>query len=148
MTIKVDVITPEKLAFTDHVDMVVAPAIDGEIGILPGHTPLITRLGVGEIRLKKGNETEYLAVAGGFLEVHQNDEVSVFAETADMAHDIDLEKERLEAERYREALRKPSPEGVFNLEQAEIALKKSLVRLKVAQLRGAKRGHPKNHPLR
>jgi len=135
MKIRVNVTTPEKLAFSDDVDFLAVPAADGEIGILPNHAPLLTKLGVGELRLKKGEETQFLALEGGFLEVRQGNQVDIFAETADMAEEIDEEKERLEAERIKYELQNPAHNEEFDYDKAEVDLKRALLKLKVAQYR-------------
>ena len=85
MPITVEVITPEKVAYRDEVDEIIAPASDGSVGILPHHAPLLTTLGVGELQLRKGGDTAVLAVAGGFMEVRPGSQVAIFAETAEMA---------------------------------------------------------------
>ena len=105
MTLHLEIVTPERLAYEDDVDMVLVPGADGELGILPHHTPLVSLLGVGELRIRKGGEEESFAIAGGFLQVRP-DKVVVMAETADLASEIDLEKAqeaRREAERALES---------------------------------------------
>ena len=93
MPLKLEIVTPERLAFSDEVDAVVLPGIDGELGVLPHHAPLVSMLGLGELRIRKGPITESFAIVGGFLQVRP-DKVVVMAETADMASEIDLEKAR------------------------------------------------------
>jgi F-type H+-transporting ATPase subunit epsilon len=102
------------------------PAADGELGILAGHTPLVARLQSGEIRMRSGDDIQIFAVSGGFVEV-QNDRVVVLAETAEMAHEIDLERARQSAERAKAALRSPS--GPADMAQAEATLRRALARL-------------------
>ena len=84
MPLRLEIVTPEKLAYEDDVDMVLVPGIDGEMGILPHHTPLVSLLGVGELTIRKGGSEETFAIAGGFLQVRP-DKVVVMAETADLA---------------------------------------------------------------
>ena len=96
--------TPERLAYSDTVDAVKLPGIEGELGVLPHHAPLVSMLGVGELRIRKGGAEESFAIVGGFLQVRP-DRVVVMAETADLASEIDLEKAqeaRREAERALE----------------------------------------------
>ncbi len=138
MPLTVEIITPEKPVFQGEVDFLAAPAYDGEIGILPGHTRLLTRLGLGELRLQKGSETKFLALIGGILEVHGDNRVSVFAETAEMAGDIDLERERLNTERAKGVLMTKGQYTEAELENAEIAIKTSLLKLKVGKARKTK----------
>ena len=112
MPLLLEIVTPERQVFSEEVDSVVCPGIEGELGVLPHHAPLLTTLGVGELRIRRGGEEEFFAIAGGFLQVRP-DKVVVMAETADMASEIDLEKAqeaRREAERalesgYHEAAR-------------------------------------------
>lgn len=142
MSIHVDIITPEKLALSDEVDFIAAPAFDGEIGILPGHTPLLTKLGVGELRLKKGEDVQYFAVSGGFLEVHKENYVQVFAETAEMADEIDVERAALAAEKAKSKLEVAKTLTPEELAQVEMVLSRAMVRLKVAQTRPLRRPKP------
>jgi F-type H+-transporting ATPase subunit epsilon len=133
MTLHLEIVTPERLAYEDDVDMVVVPGIEGELGILPHHAPLITTLGVGELRITKGAAEESFAIVGGFLQVRP-DKVVVMAETADLASDIDLEKAqaaRREAERALEtATNEPA-----DLASARAQLQQALLRIRVAERR-------------
>ncbi len=133
MTLHLEIVTPERLAYEDDVDMVIVPGSEGELGILPHHAPLITTLGLGELRIKKGTAEESFAIIGGFLQVRP-DKVVVMAETADLASDIDLEKAqqaRREAERVLEA---GSPEAP-DLARARGELQQALLRIRVAERR-------------
>jgi F-type H+-transporting ATPase subunit epsilon len=105
MPILLEIVTPEKLAYSDTVDAVVLPGADGEMGVLPHHAPLLATLWIGELRIRTGGEEDHFAIVGGFVQVRP-DKVVVMAETADMASEIDLEKAqeaRREAERALEA---------------------------------------------
>ena len=133
MPLHLEIVTPERLAYEDDVDMVLVPGIDGELGILPHHTPLVSLLGVGELKIRKGGSEESFAIAGGFLQVRP-DKVVVMAETADLASDIDLEKAqqaRAEAERTLEA---GFVEGA-DLTAARAELQRALIRIRVAERR-------------
>jgi F-type H+-transporting ATPase subunit epsilon len=145
MLIHVDVITPEKLAFSEEVDFVAAPAIDGEIGILPGHIPLLTRLGAGEVRLKKNDTVHYIAITGGFLEVQHGSHVSIFAETAEIADEIDEERARLAAERAKTKLVTSKDLTPEELAQVEASLSRALLRLKMVDVR--RRKAPRGEPI-
>src|SRR3989304_46653 len=104
MPIPHDIVTPGRLVYSDEVDEVVVPGSQGELGILPHHAPLLTTLGLGELRIRKGGSEESFAIIGGFLQVRP-DRAVVMAETADMAAEIDLERAeeaRREAERALE----------------------------------------------
>ena len=133
MPLHLEIVTPEKLAYEGEVDSVQLPGSEGELGVLPHHAPLISTLGAGELRLRKGGEDEYFAIVGGFLQVLP-DKVVVMAETADMASEIDLEKAeqaRREAERALEA---GFHEGA-DLSAARAALQQALLRIRVAERR-------------
>ena len=133
MPLLLEIVTPERLAFSDTVDSVQLPGVEGELGVLPHHAPLISMLGVGELRIRKGGAEEIFAIAGGFLQVRP-DKVVVMAETADMASEIDLQKAeeaRREAER---ALETAYHEGA-DLAAARAALQQALLRIRVAERR-------------
>lgn len=133
MTLHLEIVTPERLAYSDDVDIVVVPGIEGELGILPHHAPLLTTLGVGELRIRKGTTEESFAIVGGFVQIRP-DKVVVMAETADLASDIDLERAqhaRREAERTLEtAANEPA-----DLAAARAALQHALLRIRVAERR-------------
>ena len=133
MTLHLEIVTPERLAYEDDVDMVLVPGIDGELGILPHHTPLVSLLGVGELEIRKGGTSETFAIAGGFLQVRP-DKVVVMAETADLASEIDLaraEEARREAQR---AIESGYHEGA-DLAAARAELQHALLRIRVAERR-------------
>ena len=105
MPLLLEIVTPERLVFSDSVESVQLPGVEGELGVLPHHTPLVSMLGLGELRIRKDGEVETFAIAGGFLQVRP-DKVVVMAEMADMAAEIDLERAaeaRREAERALES---------------------------------------------
>jgi F-type H+-transporting ATPase subunit epsilon len=128
-----EIVTPERRAFEDDVDMVICPGVEGELGVLPHHAPLLTTLGVGELRIRKGSSEESFAIAGGFLQVRP-DRVVVMAETADLASEIDLEA----AERARREAERAISEGFAepaDLARARAALERALLRIRVAERR-------------
>ncbi|HVL53762.1 MAG TPA: F0F1 ATP synthase subunit epsilon [Vitreimonas sp.] len=133
MPLRLEIVTPERLAYSDDVDSVVVPGSQGELGVLPHHAPLVSTLGVGELRIRKGGQEESFAIVGGFLQVRP-DKVVVMAETADLAGEIDIaraEEARREAER---ALEGGYVEGA-DLAAARAALQQALVRIRVAERR-------------
>jgi len=133
MPLQLEIVTPERLAYSGEVDMVVAPGIDGELGILPHHAPLITTLGVGELRIKRAGSEESFAIIGGFLQVRP-DKVVVMAETADLASDIDLERAQ-EARRAAERVLEAGSHEPADLAAARAQLQASLLRVRVAERR-------------
>lgn len=133
MAIHLEIVTPERLAYSEDVDSVTLPGVEGELGVLPHHAPLVSILGVGELRIRKGGAEESFAIVGGFLQVRP-DKVVVMAETADLASEIDVaraEEARREAER---ALEGGYQEGA-DLAAARAALQQALLRLRVAERR-------------
>jgi F-type H+-transporting ATPase subunit epsilon len=128
-----EVITPEKIVFRGEVDMVIAPAIEGEVGILPLHAPFFTQLAIGELRVKfsvDGKEKEeYIAVHGGFMEVFE-DKVTVMAPAAELAREIDIERAKRAAEKA-EALLGEEMKGIEHI-RADVALRRARVRIKIA----------------
>ena len=131
-TIKLDVVTAERMTFSDEVDVVVAPGMEGQLGILPHHAPLMTMLQPGELLIKKGGEEFSIVVAGGFLEVRP-DRVIVLADAAERVEEIDIARAE-EAKRRAEArLSQRIPE--VDMAQTEAALRRSLVRLEVTRRR-------------
>ena len=133
MPLQLEIVSPERRAFTDEVDMVIVPGIDGQLGILPHHTRLISALGTGELRIKKGGTEQILFISGGFVEVRP-DKVVVMAETADMASEINLEA----AQQARREAEKALSEGFTepaDLARARAAMERALVRIRVAERR-------------
>ncbi len=142
MSIQLEIVTPERLAYSDTVDSVQLPGVEGELGVLPGHAPLVSMLGVGELRIRKGGSEEIFAIVGGFLQVRP-DKVVVMAETADLASDIDIERAqeaRREAERELETGYR---EGA-DLAAARAQLQQALLRIRVAERRH--REGPRHRP--
>ena len=133
MSIRLEIVTTERLVYADDVDAVAVPGVEGELGVLPHHAPLITTLGLGELRIRKGGQEDHFAIIGGFLQVRP-DKVVVMAETADLASEIDLElaqEARREAER---ALETGYHEGA-DLAAARASLQQALLRIRVAERR-------------
>jgi F-type H+-transporting ATPase subunit epsilon len=133
MPLLLEIVTPERLAYSETVDAVNLPGVEGELGVLPHHAPLVTMLGVGELRIRKGGTEESFAIVGGFLQVRP-DRVVVMAETADMASEIDLEKAQ-EARREAERALEGAQVDEVNLAAARAALQQALLRIRVAERR-------------
>jgi len=133
MPLLLEIVTPERLAYSDEVDSVQLPGIEGELGVLPHHAPLVSTLGIGELRIRKGGSEESFAIVGGFLQVLPT-KVVVLAETADMASEIDLEKAQEARREAEKALESGYHEGA-DLSAARAALQTALLRERVAQRR-------------
>src|SRR4030088_2730940 len=128
-TFQLEIVTPEKMVVRDVAEEMQIPGKSGYLGILPGHAPLITELAVGEITYRKGNYTEHLSVAWGFAEVLP-DKVTILAETAERAEEIDVKRAQESKRRAEEALQNGKTEADFT--HAEDALKRAETRLEVA----------------
>lgn len=133
MPLLLEIVTPEKQVFSEEVDSVVCPGVEGELGVLPHHAPLLTTLGVGELRIRRGGEEEFFAIAGGFLQVRP-DKVVVMAETADMASEIDIERAQ-EARREAERALAEGFEEPADLARARASLQRALLHIRVAERR-------------
>lgn len=133
MPLQLEIVTPERLAYADEVDAVIVPGSEGELGILPHHAPLVSTLGLGELKIRKGGQEESFAIVGGFLQVRP-DKVVVLAETADMASEIDLEKAH-EARREAERLLETGYHEGADLAAARATLQQALLRIHVAERR-------------
>src|SRR5687767_569601 len=123
-----EIVTPDRSLVREDVDEVELPGSEGYFGVLPGHTPLLATLKVGELWYRVGQQKRYLAVAGGFVEVLP-DRVTVLAQVGERAEDIDVA--RAEAAKRRAEERIANPVDV-DLERARFSLSKALVRLQIA----------------
>jgi len=131
MTLHLEIVTPERLAYSDDVDMVLVPGTEGELGILPHHTPLVSLLGYGELKVRKDGHEESFAIVGGFLQVRP-DKVVVMAETASLASEIDLEKMHEARKEAQRALDSGFHEGA-DLAAARASLQHALLHIRVAE---------------
>ena len=133
MPLQLEIVTPERQAYAEEVDAVYCPGVEGELGVLPHHAPLLSTLGIGELRIQRGGQEEYFAIAGGFLQVRP-DKVVVMAELADLSSEIDLqaaEEARNEAERaIQQGFEEPA-----DLARARAAMERALLRIRVAERR-------------
>jgi F-type H+-transporting ATPase subunit epsilon len=133
MPLTLEIVTAERQVLAeDNVDMVIAPAVDGEVGILPHHAPLITVLQIGELRLKKGSDEQSIIIAGGFLEV-LNDKVTILADVAERLDEIDVAAAEQARTRAEETLR--NREQLGDAAGAEAALRLATLRLRVGTRR-------------
>ena len=124
-----EIVTPERSIAHGEVDEVVVPGAEGSFGVLPGHTPFLTTLSIGEIEYRRGDETSYVAVSFGFAEVLP-DHVTILAQIAEASDEIDVTRAEAASKRAQEWLDRPAVE--MDYERARLSLLKSLVRLQVA----------------
>jgi F-type H+-transporting ATPase subunit epsilon len=126
--LRLEIATPDHLVLTEGVDEVILPSVEGYMGVRPGHAPLLAALDVGEISYRIGSEEKYLACSGGFAEVLA-DSVSILAETAEPAEEIDVERAEKARERAEGRLKAEPAEDEFK--RAEVALKRAISRIRV-----------------
>ncbi len=134
--LKFEIVTAERVVYSDDVDIVIAPGIQGQMGILPSHAPILTMLRADELVVRKDGEETVMFVSGGFLEVMQN-RVTVLADVAERVDEIDIARAEEAKSRAEERLKEHIPE--MDLARAEAALRRSLMRLKIAERRRKKR---------
>jgi F-type H+-transporting ATPase subunit epsilon len=131
-TMQLEIITAERIVYSDEVDVVVAPGVEGELGILPHHASLMTMLQPGELIIRKGGQENYLAVTGGFLEV-MNNKVTVLADAAERSEEINEERAQAAMKAAQERLAQRGAD--VDLEQGMAAVRRAQVRLNVARRR-------------
>ncbi len=129
MPLHLEIVSPERRAFADDVDMVVVPGADGQLGILPHHTRLISALGTGELRIKKGGTEQILFISGGFVEVRP-DKVVVMADLAEHSDEID-EQRAIDARKRAEAELEQARDPV-DIARVRAALQTALMRERIA----------------
>ena len=132
MPLTLEIVTAERVVYSEEVDVLVAPGIVGELGILPSHSPLLTIMQPGEIRVDKDGEETYIAVSGGFLEVIGN-KATILADTAERADEIDEARAEEAVQRAEERI--ASATSSLDLERALASARRSQARLKVARRR-------------
>jgi F-type H+-transporting ATPase subunit epsilon len=130
MPIKVDIVTAERIVYSADVDEVIAPGVQGQLGILPHHAPLMTTLQSGELVVKKGAQEDILAISGGFLEVRP-DHIIILADQAERAEEIDAARAEEARKRAEERLKQRS--SGTDEDRAEAALRRAMVRLSVVE---------------
>ena len=130
-----EIVTPDRSLLREEVDEVVVPGTEGELGILPGHTPLLSTLKVGELWYRQGQEKHYLAIAFGFVEVLP-ERVTVLADVGELAQEIDVHRAERAKKRAEQLLAQPPQPHLtqidLDIERARVALMKALIRLQVA----------------
>ena len=130
-SLKLDIVTAERVVYSADVDMVIAPGVEGQLGILPHHAPLMTILQAGELVVRRGAEEDSLAISGGFLEVRP-DRVIVLADTAERAEEIDVARAEAARKRAEERLRGVKKVGLDET-RADAALRRAIARISVAE---------------
>lgn len=134
MPIQCDIITQERIVFSGEVDSVNLPGVDGRMGILPHHSPLLTMLDFGEVTVRVGGREEYFAIGGGFLEV-QPDHVTILADSAEQADEIDLDRAERARQRAEEVMRTGIKDDPDRTAAIRVSLLKAQVRADVGRRR-------------
>lgn len=129
--ILLEVVTPDKLLLSKEVEAVVATGVDGEFGVLYGHVPFLATLDIGELRFRDGAHTDYAAIAGGFAEV-TGSKVTVLAEAAELAREIDVDRAQRAREKAEQRLAKMKGEDMEYI-RVEAALKRAMLRMRIVQ---------------
>ncbi len=132
MPLQLEIVTPERSVFTDAVDMVVVPGVDGQLGILPHHTKLISALGTGELRIKQAGSEQAMLISGGFVEVRP-DKVVVMADVAEHSEEIDVAR-ATEARKQAEA-ELANVHQAADMTRVRAALQTALMRERIATRR-------------
>lgn len=129
-TLRLEIVTPIRTVYSQDVNMLIARTIDGDIGVMAGHIPLVTVLVPGVMRVKDESESEQkIAISGGFLEVSPDNRVTVLAQTAERSEEVDVERARKARER---AMGRLSSHGEVDVARAELSLKRAVARLQAA----------------
>ena len=136
-TFRLEIVTPEKMIFSGEVSSLLAWGVEGQLGILPHHAPLMTMLQPGDLVIKKDGEEDALTLSGGFLEVRP-DKVVVLADACERAEEIDVARAEEAKKRAQEAMK--TARTTVDAAAAEAALRRSLVRIKAAERRRRKSG--------
>ncbi|ULO07918.1 F0F1 ATP synthase subunit epsilon [Paenibacillus sp. 19GGS1-52] len=134
-TFLLEIVTPEHLVYSKQVNSLTVKGADGDLGILPGHIPLVTPLQVAPMSVKADGVTITVAVHGGFVEVHK-DKVTVLAESAELPKDIDIERAEAAKERAQRRLQSRSKQDDVDHRRAELALQRAVTRIKVSTGKG------------
>jgi len=136
MALQLEIVTAERVVYSEEVDLLLAPGVEGELGILPSHAPLLTIMQPGEIRVDRGGEQSFIVVSGGFLEIIGN-KATILADTAEHAEEID--ESRAEEAMKKAQERVTSSGSDMDLERALASVRRSQARLKVARRRRSPR---------
>jgi F-type H+-transporting ATPase subunit epsilon len=139
MPIHCEIITQERKLYSEDVDIVIAPAAEGQMGILPQHAPMVVALTFGELRVRKGENEEYFAIGGGVMEVRP-DKVIVLADRAERADQIDVDRAEQARRQAEQTMREGLPVDSAERAALEAAIRRNIVRMKVARRRAARRG--------
>ena len=142
MPLKCEIITQERLVFSEDVDMVMVRGIEGEMAILPRHAPLVTALDYGEVKIRRQGREEAFAVGGGVLQVAHN-QVRILADSAEQADEIDIARAEEARRRAEKLMAEGAPEDPAAMAALEAAIRRAELRVKVGARKRARPGQPR-----
>ncbi len=131
-SLRIDIVTAERVVYSEDVDAVIAPGVEGQLGILPHHAPLMTTLQAGELLVRREGEEDSLAISGGFLEVRP-DRVIILADTAERAEEIDMTRADAAKRRAEQRLKEKGATPGLDEARCETALSRAIARLTVSE---------------
>jgi len=129
-TFKVEIVTPERVVYNGEGNILVAKGMEGELGILANHIPMVTPLQITPVQIKKDNGEDIIAVSGGFMEVRK-DKVTILAQAAELPENIDVNRAQAAKERAERRLAESGKEGM-DVKRAQLSLQRAVIRLQVA----------------
>ena len=129
--LRLEIVTPDQVVLSSDVEYVGAPGVDGEFGVLAGHIPLLTALSIGTLVYRIGNKDYMAFIAGGFAEVADN-KITILAQAAELAENIDVERAEKAKARAEERLQNAKHQDGLDIVRAENAMKRAIMRLKIA----------------
>lgn len=132
-TFLLEIVTPVRKAFSERVNAIIAPGEEGYFGVMPGHTPFLSNLKIGDVKIEIGDKIKHFAISGGFAEIYSGG-MRILAETAEEATEIDADRAKQSKERAERRLAQSRKE--IDVERAQLALARATNRLKIAQLIG------------
>ncbi len=130
--LRLEIVTPDQVVLSSDVEYVGAPGVDGEFGVLAGHIPLLTALSIGTLVYRIGNKDYMAFIAGGFAEVADN-KITILAQAAELAENIDVERAEKAKARAEERLQNAKQQDGIDIARAENAMKRAIMRLKIAK---------------
>jgi F-type H+-transporting ATPase subunit epsilon len=133
MKFHIELVTPERVVYSDDIDVLTIPTTMGEISILAHHMPIVATIAPGEMRIKKDGETTYLAISGGFVEVTQQ-KVTILADAAERSEEIDIERAEKARRHAQEMMEQAKTDKLVSAE-AMAAFQRALIRIKVGHRR-------------
>jgi F-type H+-transporting ATPase subunit epsilon len=141
MPFRCEIVTQERLVFSGEADYVSLPGIEGVMGVLPNHSAMLTALAFGEVMVRSRGQEEFFAIGGGFVEI-QPDHVTVLADSAEQAEEIDIERAKKAREHAEQIMKEGVPIDPVHYQQIQMALQKAQIRMDVARKRQHRRSVP------